>query len=305
MRKRLAPLVLSLVATAPAQVAPQTVPTAVPQAVIADPPRDKDHPATMQVAAIMSHGSKMNGVLYIAAGKGPHPTLLFVHGFPGNEQNLDLAQAARRAGWNVLTMHYRGSWGSGGAFSFSNAIEDVGAALTWLRDPANDEPCRIDPVRIAVAGHSMGGFLAAHAGAHDPEIIGVALISAWNLGAAAATAKADGERGRTTFTQKMAQNMESLAGCTAQSLTEDAFQHADAWNFVDYAPLLAKRPLLLISSRDRNGPDSTALATGVRKAGGKEVVETRIETDHSYSDHRIALQAALVTWLEDLAGKGR
>src|SRR5262249_4786685 len=109
----------------------QTIPTAV----IADPPRDQVHPAAMHVAAIASHGAKMNGVLYIASGAGPHPTLLFLHGLPGNEQNLDLAQAVRRAGWNVLTMHYRGSWGSEGAFSFSHAIEDVQAALAWLRDP--------------------------------------------------------------------------------------------------------------------------------------------------------------------------
>jgi pimeloyl-ACP methyl ester carboxylesterase len=58
----------------------------------------------------------LNAVIYVAAGKGPHPTLLLLHGFPGNEQNLDLAQAARRAGWNVLTLHYRGSWGSPGPF---------------------------------------------------------------------------------------------------------------------------------------------------------------------------------------------
>src|SRR5580698_2768308 len=75
----------------------------VPAAVVADPPMDKTFPADMQVVAILSHGSKMHGVLYIATGAGPHPALLLMHGFPGNEQNLDLAQSARRAGWNVLT----------------------------------------------------------------------------------------------------------------------------------------------------------------------------------------------------------
>ncbi|MDO8912512.1 MAG: hypothetical protein Q8N10_08825 [Phenylobacterium sp.] len=32
----------------------------------------------------------------------------------GNEKNLDLAQAVRRAGWNAVTFNYRGSWGSPG-----------------------------------------------------------------------------------------------------------------------------------------------------------------------------------------------
>ena len=37
----------------------------------------------------------MNAVMYTAQGGGLHPTLLLLHGFPGNEQNLDLAQTSR------------------------------------------------------------------------------------------------------------------------------------------------------------------------------------------------------------------
>lgn len=285
--------------------APPRLAQDVPSAVITDPPPDKAHPAGIQVAAILSHGSKMNGVVYTAAGAGPHPTLLFLHGLPGNEQNLDLAQAARRAGWNVLTMHYRGSWGSEGAFSFTNAAEDCLSAIAWLRDPANSTRLRIDPARIAVAGHSMGGLLAAYAGANDPRIIGVAMISAWNLGAIVAQCQARGQKGREAFVQGMSQNMESLAGCSPQSLTNDAFDHGAAWNFRDYAPKLAPRALQLISSRDGNEPESSALAVAVRAAGGEAVEETVMETDHSYSDHRIALQAVLVRWLEGLATEQR
>ena len=90
---------------------------AAPSAVIADPPVDKAHPAAMAYVRIPSHGALMNGVLYAAAGTGPHPAVMLFHGFPGNEQNLDLAQAIRRAGFDVLTMHYRGAWGSPGSFS--------------------------------------------------------------------------------------------------------------------------------------------------------------------------------------------
>jgi poly(3-hydroxybutyrate) depolymerase len=91
----------------------------VPVAVVADPPADRAAPAHMIAFQLPSEGAMLNAVIYVAAGKGPHPTLLLLHGFPGNEQNLDLAQAARRAGWNVLTLHYRGSWGSPGPFPFT------------------------------------------------------------------------------------------------------------------------------------------------------------------------------------------
>jgi pimeloyl-ACP methyl ester carboxylesterase len=52
-----------------------------------DPPPDKEFPATMEAPDIMSHGSRLNAVLFMASGKEAHPTILLMHGFPGNEKN--------------------------------------------------------------------------------------------------------------------------------------------------------------------------------------------------------------------------
>src|SRR4051812_40981938 len=76
--------------------------------VTADPAPDAALPAGQDAFVLPVKGGGMNALIYLASGAGPHPTLLLLHGFPGNEQNLDLAQAARRDGWNVLTLHYRG-----------------------------------------------------------------------------------------------------------------------------------------------------------------------------------------------------
>lgn len=73
----------------------------VPPAIYTDPPVDAAHPAAMVVLHIPSHGVLINGLLYSPAGAGSHPTLVICHGLPGNEKNLDLAQAVRRAGWNA------------------------------------------------------------------------------------------------------------------------------------------------------------------------------------------------------------
>ena len=129
-----------------------------------------------------SHGSNLLGVFYLAAGAGPHPTAIVFHGFPGFEQNLDIAQALRAHGWNVLAMHYRGSWGVKGNFSFTHAAEDADTEVHFLLDPANDQKYRIDPHRIVVIGHSMGGYMAASAIAHNPQVAAAVLISAWNIG---------------------------------------------------------------------------------------------------------------------------
>src|SRR4051812_26200803 len=78
-------------------------------------------PPRSETFQIPSHGAKLNALLYIADGPGPHPAVVLLHGFPGNERNLDLAQDIRRAGWDVLYFNYRGAWGSPGDFSFGNS----------------------------------------------------------------------------------------------------------------------------------------------------------------------------------------
>ena len=116
----------------------------MPAAVFTDPPRDTQHPARMEVLHIPSGGVQINGVAYLAAGAGTHPTFVLLHGLPGNEKNLDLAQAVRRAGWNAITFNYRGSWGSPGTFRFAQNFEDADAVLAFLRVPANAKSLGID-----------------------------------------------------------------------------------------------------------------------------------------------------------------
>ena len=114
----------------------------------------------------------------MASGRGSHGAVVLLHGLPGYELNGDLAQALRRAGWNVLLFHYRGMWGAGGAFSFSSAIEDTAEAVGFLRDAATATKYRIDPRRVVLIGHSFGGFLAGYKGSRNPDLAGIAMISA-------------------------------------------------------------------------------------------------------------------------------
>jgi len=136
LRRFSAPLflaVLTLLAASYCAVSAQQLPAALST----DPPVDKEYPAKMDSFQIPSHGAALNAIAYLAAGAGPHPVVIVLHGFPGNEKNLDLAQAIRRAGWNAVFFDYRGSWGSPGAFTFGNSLEDTAAAIAYLRDPAN------------------------------------------------------------------------------------------------------------------------------------------------------------------------
>src|ERR1051326_5127486 len=123
-------------------------------------------PASMDELAIQSHGARMNGLVYLAAGAGPHPVVVFLHGYPGNEKNLDLAQAVRRAGFDALYFDYRGMWGSGGTFSFAHGLEDAQTALAWVH--ANAAKYHFDTRHITIVGHSFGGWVALLTAPHEP-----------------------------------------------------------------------------------------------------------------------------------------
>lgn len=275
----------------------------LPAALTNDPPIDKAHPAAMDSFQIPSHGAQLNAIAYLAAGEGPHPVVILLHGFPGNEKNLDLAQAIRRAGWNVVFFNYRGSWGSPGAFSFGNSLEDTAAAIAYVRDAANAARLRTDPKRIVLLGHSMGGLMAAYNGSHDSGILGVGLISAADM-ASMADRAASGVDATTALHQLGEQlaheDILPLAGCTGESLAQELLDHRKQWNFASYAALFGSRPLLVVTSDDGLAPLDDALAKTVRQQGSTHVTQVHFPTDHSYSDHRIALEATVLNWLAAL-----
>jgi len=265
----------------------------VPPAIFTDPPADVAHPAAMTVLHIPSHGVKINGIVYQPPGAGTHPTLVICHGLPGNEKNLDLAQAVRRAGWNAVTFNYRGSWGSPGVFRFAQNVEDAEAVLAYLRDAENAKRLGVDTHRIAIAGHSMGGWVTVNVASHDHGLIGAILISAADM------AKV-GDLPRDKIVALMADDMETLAGVTAESMADDVKTLDKSYRFESAAAGLAQIPLLVITSDDGLAPAADALVKAIQEHGGKKVTATHMATDHSYSDHRIALEGAILTWLAGL-----
>lgn len=264
-------------------------------AVVADPPIDTRFPPGIAGITIPSHGVDMDATLYLASGAGPHGTVLLLHGLPGYEHNGDLAQSIRRAGWNVLLFHYRGTWGTAGTFSQSSAIEDTAEAVRFLRDPANVGKYRCDPQRLVVVGHSLGGFLAGYEASHDPDITAVAMIAAVNIGRVNADAKE-----RETRLKRWETQLHPVRGASASELFAEAERHSKEWDYVQWAQALRMRPILLVEADDQNRADMEALAGALRQKDVVALSHVAVATDHSFSDHRIALQTIVVEWLETL-----
>lgn len=273
---------------------------AIPAAVIADPVKNSAFPARDRQLLIPSNGVGMNALFLLAAGEGPKPTMLLLHGLPGNERNLDLAQAVRRAGWNVLTFTYRGAWGSPGRFSILDALEDTGAAMEFLRSPGTAARYGVDTKRVVIAGHSMGGYFAAAQGAKDANVAGVVLLDAWDIGATASQVRAAGDAGRKSFIDEFDDLGHSLGDTTAADLADEVIRRGDTWQLPLLAGDLARKPVLVIYASKGIKMDNVKFTQALRRSGGQRVTDVEINSDHSFAESRIQLASEVVQWLEKL-----
>ena len=270
--------------------------------VMMDPPvMDEAYPAGMVPVLIPSNGSNMNGMVYTAQGKGPNPTVVLLHGFPGNEKNLDLAQVLRRAGWNVLFFHYRGAWGSPGSFSLNHALEDVSSALTFLRSEENLSKFRVDAGRIVLVGHSMGGFMALRTAVDDPGIWGVVSIAGGNISEFGRWA-GESKETEALFQVYLTDSSPPLSGFDIPYLMKDVIGNQEKWDLRTYAEPLSRKTLLLIgASRDEEVPMEghyTPLVNALERHRPQRLSQVILDTDHSFSIQRITLAREIVAWLD-------
>lgn len=271
--------------------------------VTQDPPVfDLDAPPRMVETAFEVEGAALNAVVYEPQGPGPHPAVVLLHGFPGFERNLDLAQAVRRAGWTVVFFHYRGTWGSGGEFSFVHVIEDVHAVVEGIAQPAFADAHRIDPNRIALVGHSMGGFAALVAGAENERVDCIASLAGANLGGLVRAAAAQPEGA-----DRMAESLDAwsgpIVGPSGEVLVAEVVANADRFETTGRAAQLARKSMLLLAGgRDEVTPVTlhhTPLVEALQAAGAQDVTAHVMPLgDHAFSGVRIELATRLVDWLE-------
>ena len=289
--------------------APRAVPAAS-RAAHQDAPRDPRFPGGVTLVAVPSHGERIDALFYRAAGAETHPVLVLLHGFPGVEQNSDLAHAARRAGWNVIVPHYRGAWGSAGTYSWTHVLEDAAAVVAWLRTDAIARTTGTDPRTVAVAGHSLGGFAALMTAADDPSIAGAAAFAAFDFGAY--THALGGTPGAVEETAAAwSGDAAVLHGTSGQALAEEAFARGAAWDLRARADALAGagngRPLLLVAATDDDVAPAALhhapLVDALRARCARDLTARTLTADHSFADARFAAADLLVEWLSTVRAR--
>ena len=263
---------------------------------------DSAFPPAMRELSFESGGSKLNGLMYIADGPGPHPTVVLLHGYPGNERNLDLAQAMRRAHMNVLYFNYRGTWGSGGEFSIPHALEDVAKAVELARDEVWASVYRSDPDKVALVGHSFGGFLGAITTAENEDISCFAFLAGADMGTFGALAR-DNETARAGFESALGLDMDAAGGPingNAHLVVEEIVDRVEAYDVPSHASALVSRPLLVVGGQqDEALPKAEhhdRVVAALRAAGAERLTEVVFDDDHVFSAHRVELAQQLIDW---------
>lgn len=259
---------------------------------------DAAYPPALQEVHFDSHGDRLNGIVYVANGPGPHPTVILLHGFPGNEKNLDLAQALRAKGWNVLFFHYRGAWGSAGTYSFTHVIEDVAPAADYLR--ANAGALRADPSRIVLVGHSMGGFAALMAAARDDRFACAAAVTPADLGAMAGILDAQPDLARDLSNYSDALPM--LHGFSGASALAEIRTYRKEFDVRALAPRLRGKSVLIVGAdHDTDVPVDLIVQPLIDAYEADPAIRTTgviLSGDHSFSWSRAQLIETVTQWAE-------
>lgn len=262
---------------------------------------EQPHKSKLTLVKIPSGGEFLVGRMFIAAGQGPHPTILLLHGFPGTALNLDIASKLQQVGYNVLVIHYRGAWGSQGSFSFLHSLEDVQATLTFIRKADVASEHRIDTSKIILIGHSFGGFLALKTASVDPTIQHVAALSPVNFGVfGQLLLEQEGFENRLYSTLK--ESAFFLNGSTPEMLLNQIRTHQADWNTVNLVPTLLNRHFCLTAaSDDAELPKAyfhDPLVQALTELDPPEFEHHVFETDHAYMGVRDELTQTLLRWLQ-------
>lgn len=122
-------------------------------------------PAGVREVTYESGNLRLKGWMARPAGEAVVPAVVFAHGgFAFGAEDFEMARPYLNAGFAVITPIVRGENGNPGQYSmFYGEVDDIIAAGEYMRAQPN-----IDPNRIFVAGHSVGGTLSMLAAQASP-----------------------------------------------------------------------------------------------------------------------------------------
>lgn len=252
-----------------------------------------------------SEGSKIHGIFYPANINKLAPTLILLHGSPGNDKEpLGLGTKMMQEGINALAFNYRGTWASEGFFSPKNSLQDVNSAAAFLLSPNTINEFSIDTTNLFIAGYSYGGNIALMGSLNNPSLKKVISIGGADLSEIARLIKND-ESFRKYFENTIEErrlNSEMVRSQSGKAMAEELLSAMDEFDFVKRAKELAQKDILLIGGwLDKQSTLEGHILPLYRALQENKAENIEIEMfndNHSFKNVREALAKKIISWIK-------
>ncbi len=257
---------------------------------------------------LRNNGNKLDAKFYQVDNAISHPTLILLHGFPGNANSpYGLAERLTKNGINVLVFNYEGSFNSKGRFSFENCMNDIGVAVDFLKQKKNIQQYSIDTSKIFVCGCSMGAAFALSAAIHNTNIRKIiAVVGGNDLSIYLQNINKD-PAFRTAFEKRIAASVVPngpIKGDSAyiHDYFEQIMSNYEYYDLIKNAEKLKSKEILFITGwLDTTVPMEEFIIPAYRhlKSVNPEFVSIKaLETDHYFANKRDELANSITEWIK-------
>jgi acetyl esterase len=121
--------------------------------------------ATRNLVYATASGQKLQLNACLPRSDADTPAVILLHGggfqSGGKESMMGICRVLAKSGFAAFSIDYRLM----PDFPYPAQVDDVKAAIAWLREPAQVKRFELDPARIALFGSSAGAIIAATQGA--------------------------------------------------------------------------------------------------------------------------------------------
>jgi uncharacterized protein len=249
-------------------------------------------------------GVHVRGRFFAAnAGKRPAATLLLFPGWPGDPNDvLGLGVLLAERGINVCMFNFRGLQQSEGKHSHANALEDIGAALHWLRQADVQRQLGVDTTRLALGGHCGGGGMAMAYAAQDPSVRCLISIAGNDHGEFIRELQRNAAMAEQFRRYMLSTRVpQGVARFDYDAGTKELIDHQDVYGLRENAANLADRSILLLGGWEDEQVTIDQfllpLYRALKGAGAGDVAFLVYHTDHEFSNVRRRLAFDIADWL--------
>jgi pimeloyl-ACP methyl ester carboxylesterase len=251
-----------------------------------------------------SNGFRISGFIFPAAGNEPLPTVILLHGYPGGEGDLfGLGRKMCENSINAYTFNYRGTWKSEGIYLPSTSLEDVEAAIQFLKLPDIASKFLIDTSNITLIGYSYGGGFALLGSLSDISVTKVVSIAGGDLSVVAKMIEGSNEfrKVHQAYLDRFMSDSTISRGYGGRASHEWLIKHKTEYSLLRYSKEIAQKSVFLIGGwQDKAIQLEEHILPLYRALQRNKASKLKIhvfDTDHSFKNVREQLGDLIISWI--------